>query len=1050
MLHLHLSNRPEPLAAALGGLLHADPLPLLESEVVVVPSTAVSRWLGFRLADSLGIFTQTEFPFAAAYAWQLIGRVLPEVATSNPFDRANLQWRLLRLIGASEAPEIRRYLVDDNGRRAWELAGRLAALFERYLVERPDWMAAWGTGRKMGLGPDEAWQAGLWRSLARELADPASGHPRERFFTRLHEDPVARSRLPRRISLWCVEAMPPLYWEVFAGLAEWVDLHAFVLAPSREYWGDIDRKREQLRVMIEHPEQAMLYETGHPLIASLGRARQHAVVRLADTFGSGTEHAWFVEPPATLLGTLQRDLLELVPGSRAAPDASLQVHDCHGALREAEVLRDRLLDLFERLPGLQPADILVLTPDIETYAPLVEAVLAHAEPARRIPCTVADRPNAAAPLWRALRRLCAVASGELDAESVMALLEESALRRAFGIEDGDVPLLRDWVAQAGIRWAEDGRSRARRGLPDDDAHTWRAGLHRLLLGVALPDTPERLWQGMLPAAGCEGGRAVLLGRLIDFAEAVFDLAAKVGAGRTVPEWAEILSAMLPHFLQPDEAEEGQMQRLREALARLADQVRDAHCETVLPLDAILRELDALLAGQASAQAFAGGCATIAALQPGRPLPARVLCLVGMNDGAWPRPAPQPGFDLLARHPRPGDRNRRGEERHAFLEALLCAGDALVITFTGRDARSNAEQPPAAPLAELLDTLQDMTGSAAGDFVLAHPLQPFGTAYRDGSDARLFSYDREHCLPGLQPPGTFLAIGGAKEDAAPEEVLVELPQLQRFFANPARHFLRDRLGIHLEENEELLETHEPFVPDKLEEYRLREACFDLRGAGVADGEIASLLQARGWLPHGVAGELACASAQAQADRLWLRARPWREAETVPAIDIDFSAGGVQLVGRLDAVTTGGLWCVRPGSIRARDRLRLWIFHLALQVCAPAGIVRTSTLVARDDVLTLQPVDGAAELLADLLALWRNGQHEALPFYPESAWAWLETGRPSRAWEGDSHHRRPGERDDAYVRLALRDCPGNPLGERFQSLARRILAPLQAAGKGGGDG
>lgn len=1051
MQHIHLSNRPDALAVALGEILRADPLSLLEAEEVVVPSAAVARWLGFRLADSLGIAIQTAFSFPASFAWQLFGRVLPEVATSNPFDHGALQWRLLRLLGASQAPEVKRYLHGDDGVRAYELAARLAALFERYLVERPDWIAAWNTGRRIGLGPDENWQAQLWRSLAGELVDLSAEHPRERFFDQLRQDPVARAHLPRRISLWCVEAMPPLYWEVFTGLAEWIELHVFVLAPCRQYWADIDTKKTQLRIALECPEAAMLYQGGHPLLASLGRARQHGVIRMAETLDGSAEHAWFVAPPASLLGTLQRDMLELVTSREVAPDATLQVHDCHGALREAEVLHDRLLDLFERVPGLQASEILILTPDIETYAPLIEAVLTNAEPALRIPCAVADRPMAAAPLWRTLQRLCGVVAGELDAESVMALLEEPALARAFGIEAGDLPLLRDWVAQAGIRWAVDGRARRRRGLPAEDAHTWRAGLRRLLLGVALPDEPEHLWQGMLPAGGCEGSRAVLLGLLIDFAEAVFDLAGKVGTGGTAAAWCETLSAALERFLQPGEQEEGQMQQLRTALATLTQRASDAHCLATLPLSVILRELDALLAGQGSAQAFAGGNATIAALQPGRPLPARVLCLVGMNDGAWPRPAPQPGFDLLARHPRPGDRNRRGEERHALLEALLCAGDALVITYTGHDARSNAELPPAVPLAEVLDTLQSMTGIETKDFVISHPLQPFATAYQDGRDARLFSYhshgdvDRVH---GSQIPEAFLARAAMGAEA-PQENMVELSRLHRFFSNPVRHFLRERLGIHLEAGEELLDIHEPFVPDKLMEYRLREACFDLRQIGTDAAEISALLHARGWLPHGVAGELVHAAAQAESDSLWRRARPWNDVPRMSPATVAFHADGFVLTGQLDGLTAAGLWRVRHGRTRACDRLRLWIDHLVLQVCAPAGVPPASALVARDGVLTLPPVDQAVQLLTDLLAIYREGQTTVLPFYPESAWAWLQTGKPQREWAGDSYHGWHGERDDAYVRLSLRDRDDDPLGEGFQILARRIFAPLQAVCADGDD-
>lgn len=1046
MLHLHLSNRPEALATALAERLRAEPLPLFEVEPVVVPSTASARWLGFRLADALGASAQVAMPFAAAFVWQLFGRVLPDVAARNPFDRPALQWRLLRQVAGSEAVPLRRYLAGDDGSRAQELAVRLAALFDRYLVERPDWLLAWGAGRRVGLGPDEAWQAGLWQALLAELADVPAEHPRERFLAALARSPQARQRLPRRISLFAVEAMPALYWEVFAGLAEWIDVHVFVLSPCREYWGDLERVRTRLRLELEQPDAAALIDSGHPLLASLGRARQPAVVRLADTLGErgGNESAYFVAPSASLLGRLQRDLLDLTESRGCPVDASLQVHACHGALREAEVLHDRLLDLFERLPGLQPADLLILTPDIETYGPLVEAVLQHAAPSRRIPCTLADRPLGQAPLWRALRRLCAVAAGELDAESTLGLLDEPAVRRAFDIAADDLPLLRDWVAAAGIRWAEDGTARARRGLPADDAHSWRAGLRRLLLGVALPDTETRLYGDLLPLPHVEGTRAELLGRLVDFAEAVFDVSRKVGAGRTAGDWCEWLLATLARCCAPDEsdpAEASAAQQLRSALAELAGLARGAGCTTPLPLSAILREIDAALAERAPPQAFLSGAATIAALQPGRPVPARVICLVGMNDGAWPQPVPQPGFDLLAKYPRPGDRNRRAEERHALLETLLCARDALVVTFTGNDPRSNVALPPAAPLSEVLDTLAAMTGLAAARFIVSHPLQPFGTAYHDRSDERLFSFDAEQCLPATRAPAAFLAAEPVSRDDG-AELRVELAQLRRFFAHPVRHFLRERLGIHLDAGEELLDIHEPFVPDRLEAYRLRATAFALRSAGATDAEIVRQLRARGWLPHGVAGELAAAAANAAMEALWQRTRPWREAASQPAIDLEFRAHGVTLTGRIDGLTEAGSWRVRHGRMRARDRFDLWLDHLALQVAAPPGAVRSSVLVTRDSVLELPPVLEADRLLADLLAIWREGQHAALPFYPETARAWLTEGKWRRAWEGDSFNGSPGERDDPYVRLALRDRGDDSPGECFQALAQRILAPLLA--------
>jgi exodeoxyribonuclease V gamma subunit len=1050
MLHFHLGNRSDTLATALATLQRVDPLPLLEPETVIVPSTAVARWLGFRLADEQGIATQNAFVFPAAHIWHLFGRVLPDVAASNPFDRAALHWRLLRLLGASRAPEVRHYLTGDDGTRQYELAGKLAALFDRYLVERPDWIAAWSDDTRIGLGPDEAWQAALWRTLVDELSGVGREHPRARFLAAFQSQPGLRARLPRRISLFCVEAMPDLYWDVFLGLAQWIDLHVFVLSPCREYWGDIEVLRKRLRMEIEQPDVAVLYETGHPLLASLGKARQHATVRLADaaTQVASAENAYFSPPPATLLGRLQRDILELAPSSGVPVDASLQIHACHGAQREAEVLLDRLLEQFERFPDLQPSDILILTPDIETYGPIVSAVLGHASRPHRIPCAVADRPLAVAPLWRALRQLCVVAAGELDAESMLSLLDEPAVRRAFGIGENDLSRLRDWVSEAGIRWGIDGDSRARRGLPTDDAYSWRAGLQRLLLGVALPDTTDRLWQDQLPVGGIEGERAALLGRLVDFVAALFELAATVSLSETAPAWQRVLRATLERFLAPVESEEAQAQRLREALGRIGEQAAAAACAVRLPLTVMLRELDTQLAEQASAQAFVSGAATIAALQPGRPLVARVVCLVGMNDGAWPRPDTPLGFDLLARYPRPGDRNRRGEERYALLEALLCTTDVLLVTYTGRDPRSNVELPPAAPLAELIDTLGAMTGKAITELVVEHPLQPFGSAYFERRDARLFSFDAEHCARvAQQAAAPFFPSTTSVASAEREEIA--LADLQRFFAHPARHFLRRVLGIHLEESEELLDIHEPFILDRLAEFHLRAAQFDGLVAGQAASTTVRLLRARGWLPQGVAGELAARTARDEALPLWQAAQNWLAAERLEPVSARFESAGIQLSARIDGVTAHGLWRVRHGKLRPVDRLRVWIEHLLLNVAAPDGVPLRSVLIAQDGELDFGPEPQARDILVDLLAIYREGQQLALAFYPKTAWAWLEQKHVHREWEGDARNGKPGERDDPYIRIALRDRAEDPLGANFQQLARRIYGPLRMALKGGDD-
>jgi len=1051
MLHLHLSNRPSTLASALGELQRQKPLPLLETEAIVVPSTAIARWLEFRLADHLGIAVQLGFHFPAAFAWQLFGRVLPGLARSSPFDRQALQWRLMRLLQTHPAAAVAHYLTDDDGRKCHGLAQRLAALFERYLVDRPDWIATWISGKLQGLGPDEVWQAQLWRRLIAELPDVSKEHPRDRFLGALATDPHAHARLPARISLFACEAMPTLYWELFVSLARWVDIHVYALSPSREYWGDIDRLRRKLRMEIDNPAAADLLEIGHPLLASLGRGRQHAFVRLSDATSqvSSREEVAYVEPAETLLGRLQRDILDLDSSTGIAVDDTLQIHACHGALREAEVLHDRLLALFEAMPDLRLSDVLILTPDIATYGPVIEAVLTHAEASRRLPCSVADRPLEQSVLWRAMRQLLRTLAGEFDAESVMSLLEIDALRRAFGIEGDEISLLRDWVVEAGIRCGLDRQSR------DYFDHTWSAGLERLLLGVALPDE-ERLWHATLPVPGVEGSRANVLGRFIDLVEVLSFFAPKVGAGRTAQAWCALLSDMLARFFLPDEVEELEAQRIREVLASLSERVEAAACQVSLPLTTLADEVDTLLAERSSARAFQSGRITVAALQPGRPLAARVICCVGMNDGAWPRPVVPLSFDLIATHPRPGDRLSRDEERQAFLEMLLCAEDRLILTFTGNDPRTNAAFPPAAPLAELIDVVTAMTGRAAKELITKHPLQPFSRVYFDDQHPGLFSFDVEAC-PAIhhEIPQPFIPPDFRIQHAEP--VSIELQRVHQFFANPSRYFIRERMGIHLEESEELLEVHEPFNANRLDAYRLREACFAAMQAGADDRETAEKIKAGGLLPHGLAGELALREAREEAGSVFAQARAWIESAALPPQQISFASTGATLTGQLDGLSVRGLWRVRHGKTRARDRLRLWVDHLLLQTidCAALNLSmeRTSVLFAQDGCMQLSPLspDEAAARLGDLLMSYREGLCSPLPFYPETAWAWLE-GKSGwhNAWSGGNFQRagagmgaRMGERDDAYVRLVLRDRSQDPLGEAFQSLASRIFEPLRDA-------
>lgn len=1058
-------NRQEWLARHLAAQLQHRPLPIFEREVVVVQSGGMARWLQMFLAEELGIATQFRFTFPAGYLWELFAGVLPEVPKETPFASDILTWQLLRLMpGAPDAETfspLRRYLVDGDAIKRHGLARELAQCFDSYLAYRPEWVGSWLAGKYVGLGEHEAWQAWLWQRIGAEAAELPEAHPADLFFKALDNDPALVRALPRRITVFGIGAMPPPYLDMFKRLGRHVDVAFYLVNPCREYWGDLVTQRARARAALESPEALPLFETGHPLLGSLGQVTRASFERLAGE----NDVELFVEPGETsLLSTLQQDLLDMrrrAPEQRivlAADDQSIQFHVCHGPTREIEVLHDRLLALLAGDPSLQPHDILVLTPDIITMAPLIEAVFSTQGVRNSIPYTIADRPlELEAPLLRAFNALLDLAHGRFDAESVLGVLEQPCIAERFGFDADALELVRAWVGESGIRWGLSAAERAERGLPADDTHSWQFGLRRMLLGIALPVKGEHLFAGVLPFDAIEGVRAQVLGRLLGFMDALEVAMQQLAHERSVGEWAALLPTICQRFCYDearlayaDSSAQRAVNTLRTTLQQLARSAERAACDEALPLDVIRRELKARLDDMPPGWAFLGGGVTFAQLLAYRGMPARVVCLIGMNDGAFPRNPARPGFDLLYRHPRVGDRETRAEDRHAFLEALLSARQTLHISYSGRGIRDNAELPPSTLVAELRDAL-DMTataaaGSASAAITVQHRLQAFSPRYFDGSDPHLYSHaahyahaarasqgERRRAEPFLTRP---------LSEAPPELLTITPQQLVSFFRNPARHLLRNRLGIHLEESEGLLETVEPFVPDGLSRYWLRTQLIEDWQAGVRKRDDAfALASARGMLPHATAGRV-------WFDRLWDEFAPFAEriyargGMPLPPCRIDLEVDGVALQGSIaglqqcDDVTVHLDW--RVGEVRPVDRLSLWLNHVLLHV---AGQRCISMLMTPAESWTLSPLSQFD--IETLCAIYKRGSSALLPFFPATSLHWLTAQREGREtswrreWEPSQFNAR-AESLDAYVDLAWRGC--DPFDHEFEILAGQIYGPM----------
>jgi exodeoxyribonuclease V gamma subunit len=571
MLRVYHSNRLEILADQLAVLVRQPTDSPFVPETIIVQSLGMAGWLSLRLADHLGVCAHVWFPFPAAFIWDMFHRVLTHVPETSPFAPDVLTWRLMPLLGSlEEAPRfasLSAYCEGGDDVKRYALASRIATVYDQYLVYRPDWIRAWETGA------EDHWQAELWR---RVIAGNGAHrlHVHEQFLRALETETWARANLPGRVSLIGIPALPPIYLDLFARLAESVDLHVFLLNPCQEYWGDIVADRDLARQAPVDDPEALHFETGNNLLASTGKLGRNFIDLVQDYPHHLMEQ--YAEPGEdSLLHRLQSDVLHLrnrgtspCPASPMRPDdQSVQVHVCHSRMREVEVLYDQLLGLFEAYSDLQPSDVVVMAPDIEAYAPLIEAVFGAGEGIRSVPFSIADRSlRAESSVVNAFFAILELSGSRYDVNRVLALLEVSAIQCRFSFANGDLALIRRWLQATGVRWGIDHESRAALGLPAMREHTWRAGLDRLLAGYALPGGNARVFAEILPYDAVEGVEAQVVGRLHTFTEAVFGLVTTLRDRRPIQAWIRTLVDLIEGFFAPDEEEERDVQAIRQALA----------------------------------------------------------------------------------------------------------------------------------------------------------------------------------------------------------------------------------------------------------------------------------------------------------------------------------------------------------------------------------------------------------------------------------------------------------------------------------------------------
>lgn len=1107
MFTLYHSNQLDLLKELLVSRIRQSPLDHpFDREQILVQSPGMAQWLKLELAKAFGIAANIDFPLPASFIWEMFTRVLADVPRQSPYNKGAMSWQLMTILPAlldrpAFAP-LAAYLGGSEGEapeqvRLWQLCQKVADLFDQYLVYRPDWIARWEQGEGLGLelagvsGQD--WQPELWRELvARTLALSPSGYHRANLYEEfIHE--LARSaelpgKLPRRVFVFGISALPPRYVEALLALgsrAE-VEVHLFVTNPCRYYWGDLLDRKTLARLenrLKPGTDLETLQGPANPLLASMGKLGRDYLHQLMELEVPQID-AFVDIDDTSLLRAIQKDVLELAErgagefsldvSHHKSPidpaDGSLQIHACHGPMRELEVLHDRLLALFEQDPTLTPKDVVVMMPDVNSYGPYIQAVFGKESGGARgrIPFAISDRAaSQESPLLQSFLALLRLPNARFGAGELLAILEVPAVLRRFELDDDEFNQLRRWVQETGIRWGLDDGYPERFDLPRLSGNSWLFGLRRMLLGFAMGDGEPVA--GILPYADIEGQQGLALGKLAWFVDSLAEFLPRLQQAQPLPEWHACLNALLDRFYLADEDEERQLQLIRSQLTDWQAQLGEARFEQAISADLLQDYLGSVLGESRSSQRFLAGQVNFCTLMPMRSIPFRQVCLLGMNDGVYPRTLPPMGFDLMAVAGRRGDRSRRDDDRYLFLEALLSAQQGLYISYQGFSAQDNSEKVPSVLLAELIDYVrqgfvlagdEELDDESSGrrlleHLVTRHPLTPYSPAYfHPEPGSGLFTYAADW-LPALSPERGAANFQSGDLPLPPEwgrEQGLELAELLRFYRQPARYFLNRRLKVWFELEEATIEDSEPFELDGLQHYQLKALLLDAH-LTEGDSEIRrERLQLTGLLPQGWFGSLLLEDLDGEMGKLAARLRPWVAANEADkqAVEIDIALTQGQLQGWVDT-QKGRALVVKPGSFNGKDLLLAWIQHLCLSLsCAPGD---TLLFDAKQSLrLPRLAADEARPRLAALVALWAQGMKRPLPFFPSTAWEWIKAieqdpDKPDAADKAalarfNGGYMVTGEGQDLYVARCFPELDDEVLAQ-LQGLAREHLTPLHQA-------
>ena len=1040
MFNIIKSNRVEYLFQGFSNIIEncdKDPFAL---ECVCVQSMGMKQWISLELAKKFGICANISYFFPKDILEKIFISLNCMDDLKISLNKDILLWKIMallpELIKTYEFQGIKNYIKDDDtGIRLFQVSEKIAQTFDNYQIYRPEMILKWQkNNNNYGIKESsDLWQPVLWKKIIEHDVYDYIALSTKYFFENIKKKELIKSlskKLPQRISFLGISFLPPVFLKVLEQISNYIEINFFLFSPCNQFWGYITSEKQREKFNFKKGDadiyqQDFYLEQGNPLLASMGMSGKnfHLLVENIDCYEPFSD-LWqdSVFESKTMLSYIQSDILNLVhrkknkdkaPVKISDNDRSISIHCCYSPIREVQVLKDQLLNLFQKNPDLKPNDIIVMMPDINCYSSYIETVFSIEE---KIPFTISDRTKKSeSEIFQTFLQILKACKTRLSLNEVINILSRKSVSLKFNILEQDLNFIHKISQKSGICWAIDSNHRKFYGFPEFHENTWEFGFQRLMLGYAMPRKSDLLFCGILPMESYEGNEIQILGKFALFYNTLCKglknlVSFKIKSGHKTPEhWQQVFKEILFSMIDNNKDNKEDYKYILDTLEDIKTKADNAMYFNEISFETALALLEQRIEITEFSNTFLTGGVVFSNLVPMRSIPFKVIALIGMDDLSFPRKNISESFDLIKKYPKIGDRVVKYEEKYLFLEALLSARQNFLITYTGMNIKDNSIIPCSSVINELIETINDsFIFSDKYNVVINHPLQPYSEKYFiEKSFLQFFSFskyyqniasifEKKKYQKSLKKDFILNTVNNFSTKESSITSFITINDLISFFRMPIEYMMKNRLGIIFPKYHDYSNDREPIEIHGLENYflgqSLLEKMLEKKSENIKDFYI--YFKALGMLSHGEKGEIEFNETADNVGFLYNKAVSHISGNISKKIPFNIKIKDTYITGNIGNIRKNARHEVIFARPSFKIILKAWINHVFLNA------------ITNDDkyftFLTLRSLRGKAykgaeticfkpikheckSILSNMIDLFWKGMANPLIFFPETSWS-----------------------------------------------------------------